>query len=336
MTYNGANGDTKTAMETTLWKDLADSAINPTNKSITNELLSADPNVIMEIANSIWYKKGLTVLPTFIADNQNYYNSPVNALDFSAPGSVDIINGWVSEKTHEKIKTILNEIPEDARMYLINAIYFKGTWLYKFDENATQLETFTLNDASTRQVKMMKQQQTFNYLSNPLFSAVEMPYGNGRFSMVVMVPAQDKSLNDLIAELNPTNWETWMESFVKEELVVHLPKFKFEFSNTLNVPLTNMGMGIAFDPLNADFSKITGYRDLYISIVLHKTFVDVNEAGTEAAAVTAVEISTVSLEGGGKVIPHFRVNKPFLFVIKEKETNALIFMGKMMYPAGQE
>lgn len=337
MTYNGAAGETKTGMETTLRKEgFTTAEINVMYKDLTDALLAVDPKVVMEIANSIWYRQNLPVLQPFIEDNMNYYNAEVNELNFDAPDAKDIINNWVSEKTHEKITKIINNIPEAAVMYLINAIYFKGTWMYEFEEDKTEEEEFYLSDNTYKAVLTMKQQGEFGYSENNLFSSVELPYGDGNYSMVVMVPEWDKTVNDIIAELNPENWQTWIGSFSKQEIVIHLPKFKFRFFDSLNTPLINMGMEDAFNPVNADFSGITGERNVFISRVLHKTYVEVNEEGTEAAAVTAVEVNLTTATGGGETIPHFRANKPFLFVIKEKDTNAIIFIGKVMFPIIEE
>ncbi len=332
MTYNGAEGATKEAMENTLNKEgLTVEEINEIYKNLISGLLSVDPKVVLEIANSIWHDESFTVEEEFININQAYYDAEVNALDFKAPDARDIINGWVADKTHEKIPEIIDFIHPNAVMYLINAIYFNGLWKYEFDEENTAGEDFQLNDGSTINVQTMAQQQNFNYLSNDIFSAAELFYGQGNYSMIILLPQNDKSVDDVLYELNSESWNLWLASMQEKELVIHLPKFKFEYSDSLNQALVNLGMGIAFT-WDADFSKINLYRDLKISRVLHKAFVEVNESGTEAAAVTAVEIVERTAEPGEDQIIHFVVNKPFLFVIKEKETNAIIFIGKVMKP----
>jgi serine protease inhibitor len=331
MTYNGADGATKEAMEATLNKEgLHVEEINEIYRNLINGLLSVDPKVILEIANSIWYRHDFYVEDDFINVNKDYYDAEVNSLDFMLPDAKDIINGWVAEKTHDKIPEIIDFIHPNAVMYLINAIYFNGLWKYEFDEEDTEDDEFWLNDGSYIYVPTMIQQENFNYFSNDIFTAAELCYGQGNYSMIILVPQADKSVNHVIEELNSENWNLWLAGFQEEEIVIHLPKFRFEFSDSLNQPLINLGMGIAFT-WDADFSKINPYKDLKISRVLHKTFVEVNEAGTEAAAVTAVEIIE-RVSGPGEQIIHFKVNKPFLFAIKEKETNAIIFIGKVMKP----
>ncbi|MCK4661619.1 MAG: serpin family protein [Bacteroidales bacterium] len=330
MTYNGADGDTKTAMEEALkLSGLTTDEINSNFKSLMNALVNLDPKVVLTIANSIWYRDSFDVLQDFIDVNQEYYDAEVSALNFSDPASVDIINNWVANKTNDKIKEIINCIPQDAVMYLINAIYFNGTWKYEFKEEDTTDDPFYLMDGSTKNVPMMHQEITVDYFSNDDFQAVDMYYGGEKYSMLVLLPKQDKSVNDIIAQLDDENWNSMINSFTElGDVIIGLPKFKFEYKNTLNDMLAKMGMGIAFNENLADFGKINPDYQLFISRVIHKTYVDVNEQGTEAAAVTAVEIGVTSFEPN----KNFIVNKPFIFVIKEKSTNAIIFMGKVVEP----
>ncbi|MBE9511919.1 MAG: serpin family protein, partial [Bacteroidetes bacterium] len=258
--------------------------------------------------------------------NQNYFYAEVSPLDFNNPEAVNTINNWVADKTNDKITEILDYIPADAVMYLINAIYFKGIWKYEFDESDTEEKPFYLSDGTTKDVPMMVQEASFNYFSNDIMQAVEMPYGAGNYSMVILLPQNNKTPDDIIDQLSNDNWNRWLSEFYEAgKAHIQLPKFKFEYKNKLNDELINMGMGIAFG--NADFSKINPNRDLFISRVLHKTFIEVNEEGTEAAAVTLVELRETSIAG-----ETFIVNKPFIFVIKEKYTNSIIFIGKVMEP----
>ena len=328
MTYNGAAGDTKEAMEKTLeLNGLTVDEINENYKMLIDALVSVDPKVLMSIANSIWYKHTFNVEQDFIDVNQNYFYAEVSPLDFYDPEAVNTINNWVADKTNDKITEILDEIPADAVMYLINAIYFKGIWKYEFDESDTEEKPFYLSDGTTKDVPMMVQEGSFNYLSNDILQAVEMPYGAGNYSMIILLPQSNKTADDIIDRLSNENWNRWLSEFYEAEKVqIHLPKFRFEYKNLLNDELKNMDMEIAFDPSNADFSKINSNGGLYISRVIHKSFIEVNEEGTEAAAVTLVEMFR---SGGGET---FIVNKPFIFVIKEKYTNSIIFMGKVMEP----
>ena len=328
MTYNGADNETKTAMEQALrLNGLTTDEINSSFKNIMNSLIGLDPKVTLDIANSIWYRENFHVEQNFIDVNKNYYNAEVNALDFGAPQAKDIINNWVAANTNNKIKKIIDELSTETVMILINAIYFKGNWKYKFEKDATDTKPFYLADGTTKNVLMMQQEGDFNYLSTDLFTAVELPYGDEKFSMLIMLPKQDKTTNDIINELNDNNWNTWLNSFEKtNDINVIIPKFKFKYDKILNDVLKNMGMEIAFMG-GADFSKINPSENLSISKVIHKTYVDVNEEGTEAAAVTAVLLDNCA--GQSNV---FNANKPFVFAIKEKSTNSILFIGKLANP----
>ncbi len=332
MTYNGAGGDTKEAMEKTLeLNGFTVDEINENYKMLIDALASVDPKVLMSIANSIWYKQTFNVEQDFIDVNQDYFYAEVSPLDFTNPDAVTTINNWVADKTKNKITEILDQIPAEAVMYLINAIYFKGIWKYEFDESETEEKPFYLSDGTTKDVPMMAQEGSFNYFSNDILQAVEMPYGAGNYSMIILLPQSNKTPDDIIDQLSNENWNRWLSEFYEAEKVqIHLPKFKFEYEDSLNNELINMGMEIAFSPYDADFSKINPLEQLYISRVIHKSFIEVNEEGTEAAAVTLVEISRIISEPETGI--HFYVNQPFIFAIKEKYTNTIIFMGKVMEP----
>jgi serpin B len=332
MTYNGADDETKTAMENTLeLQGMSVEEINGSYKTLIDELTSVDPDVAMEIPNSIWYENSFAVQDEFINTNHDYFYAEVNPLDFSNPASVDIINNWVADKTNDKITSILEEIDPMAIMFLINAVYFKGTWKYEFEEQNTTTGIFYLSNGTTTEVDMMKQRETFNYYSNELFEAVDLQYGGGNFSMVVLLPKDGFGPDDIVNELNEDNWSTWMENFSEMDIQLSMPKFKLEYEKELNQALIDLGMGVAFDPVNADFSKINPNAQLYIDFVKHKTFIDVNEEGTEAAAVTIVGIIYTSV-GDEETPYYFNVNKPFVFAIKERDTRSIIFMGKVMVP----
>jgi serine protease inhibitor len=329
MTYNGAEGATKTAFEVALRNQgLSRDEINNIHKTLLAYLLQADPKVVLEIANSIWYKQGFDVLQEFIDLNKNYYGAEVRDLNFSDPTSKDIINAWVASKTHEKIKNILDNIPDSAVMYLINAIYFNGLWSKQFDSKNTYTSTFTKADKLTTQVKFMKMQEKVAYLKNDLFSAVELFYGNEKFSMCFIRPNDDKTISDVSIGLNLDTYKTWMTGLVNQEVIVNIPKFKFGYKELLNDPLKDMGLGIAFTDM-ADFTGINPGGNLLISRVIHQSFVDVNEKGTEAAAATVVEVGLTSV---GPIIPVFKADKPFIFIIREKSSNAILFMGKVGSP----
>jgi serine protease inhibitor len=329
MTYNGAEGETKTAMEEALRVNgFIPDEINQSYQSLMKALLEADPKVTIEIAQSIWYRLGYNVLNDFKTINETYYNAEVNELDFSRSNAKDVINGWIEEKTHDKIKDMIKEIDPSHVMFLVNAIYFNGEWKSQFELKNTQKREFVRENGPSIQVDMMQKTDSVNYLSNDLFSAVEMPYGRGNFNMVVMLPNEGMKCNDIIEALTPENWTIMMRSFVMtKDVSIWLPKFKDEYEVKLNDVLTAMGMGIAFTEA-ADFSGINGEGGIYIDYVQHNTFIDVNEKGTEAAAATVVAIKEYAMP----LNPEFHVTRPFIFAITEKETGAILFIGRMVEP----
>ena len=334
MAYNGAEGDTKTEMEKTLkLNGLSVDEINSSYKNLIAALQSLDEDVVFELANAIYYADIFNVKPNFLQTNQNYYNAEINELDFSSPAAVETINSWVKTKTHDKIQKIINNLSPDDRMVLLNAIYFNGTWASEFDDKGTHMVPFYFSANNSEEVATMKKEDKLDYTKNNLFSAVKIPYGNGQYKMVVLLPENNKTSQDVIDELTHSNWKNWMNSFeTKDRVVVSMPRFKFAFEQGLNSVLFNMGMKKAFQPFFADFSKISD-EDVYISSVRHKSYIDVNETGTEAAAVTSITFTTTSAGPGDQVEKiYFTVNKPFVFAITEKDTGAILFIGEVQKP----
>ena len=257
MTYNGSAGTTRDAMEETLrLKGLTDVEINDGYKEIIDQLLDLDPKVIMEIANSIWYREGFEVETEFINTNKEHFYAEIRELDFSRPDAKDIINQWVSDHTNELIEEIINSIPPQAVMYLINAIYFKGTWTYEFDPEDTEQRTFVTGDGTEISAEAMRQETTLNYFSNDKLQLVELPYGGEQYSMLVFLPGINYTCEDILADLNRPNLSSWTEQFSEANVLVQLPRFKFEFFKKLKDPLSEMGMGVAFSEL-ADFTGST-------------------------------------------------------------------------------
>lgn len=328
MTWTGAKGNTADEMAEMLgFADMNTQEIKEVYKVLLNYLISSDPKAVLEIANSIWYRQGFSVIPSFLQDNQNYFNAEVNAADFSLPATVDLINNWVSDNTHGKIKSIVSQIDPATVMFLINATYFKGDWTYRFEEENTHTSDFNLASGSSVQVDMMKQEADLETLSNNLVQGVRLPYGNGRFYMLALLPANGNSIKDVLDQLDESTWQEWMGEFTQtNSLDLYLPKFKFKFKKPLRDMLLTLGMEDAFSPGIADFTGINAQGDLYVSEVQHKTFIDVNEKGTEAAAVTSVVINVTS------VGPYLSFNQPFLFFIVEKHTGFVIFSGKVAEP----
>lgn len=330
MALNGASGTTYDAMKSTLeFSSLTKQQINETYQSLIGLLTKSDPKVTFNIANSIWYKNTFNFKKEFIDINKKYFNAEVESLDFTNNNSVNIINNWVNEKTNGKISKIVEKIPQNIIMYLINAIYFKGTWKYEFNKKSTQQDIF--NDINGNQItcNMMAQKNKFLYYSNSDLQIIDLPYGNENFSMVVILPVWGKNVNEVIEQLDKNTWNNYLSNLKKEEGTIQLPKFKLENKYLLNKVLKQLGMEIAFDKGKADFTNMNKSGGIYIDEVLHKTFVQVDEEGTEATAVTSVSFGVTSAGGNGFLM---RVDRPFVFIIKEKNSNSILFMGKVIKP----
>ncbi|MCX7737707.1 MAG: serpin family protein [Candidatus Kapabacteria bacterium] len=333
MTYNGSNGETKEAMKRTLgFPDLSDLEINQSYKSLIELFTTLDEKVAFNLANSIWYRDDFSVENEFIELNKKYFNAEVSALNFMSPIAKDIINKWCEEKTKGRIKEVIDNIPDYAVMYLINAIYFKGDWQSKFDKKYTKEQDFFKNDGRSYKVKMMmKSDSNFRYFANEKFQAIDLPYSRGDYAMTVILPNQGYNLNNLIKEFNQENYNLWISSFKKRYGHLAMPKFKLDFKRSFKDILSDMGMSIAFSEGLADFSRINKSIKLFISEVLHKSFLEVNEEGTEAAAVTVVEISYTSIGDEFRMT----VNRPFLLVIRETKNNTILFLGKIVEPKSE-
>ena len=306
---------------------LSQEEINQTYQSLMELLPCQDTDVLFQIANSIWYRENYPVQNTFIDVNQTFFDAVIREMDFSKPEAIDIINGWISDHTCGKIKDALDFIPPDVVMYLIDAIYFKGSWLFEFDPGNTHAAAFMTPFGSQTCQMMFHPEATLMYFRTGDFQAVDLPYGNGKFSMSVFLPAESRSVDEFIAQFTDASWKQWIFQFDSTTIELGLPKFKMEYGTLLNDALTALGMGVAFTGA-ADFSGINPNGDLYISRVIHKTFVDVNEEGTEAAAVTIVEM----LESSAVTAISMIVNRPFVFVIWDHTTGAILFMGKITEP----
>ena len=332
MTRNGAAGSTLEAMTNTLgFSGMSETDINESYKYIVETFSTLDPKVKMQIANSIWYRNDFSVEQPFVLTNQQYFDAEVTKLDFSSPTAVSTINGWVSNKTNKLIPEIIDAIPAEAVMYLVNAVYFKGVWKYQFEAKNTVQKPFTLSNGTVVQVPSMAQHESLKYYKGTGFEAIELPYNQGNYTMIVLLPDAGKKVNDIIPQLSLEKWNTWSSQFNETDIQLQLPKFKYEYNEKQMKPiLTDMGMGVAFNSDLADFKRINTQGGLYISRVMHKTFIETNEEGTEAAAVTAVEVGVTSVGPDQPV--YFTVNRPFVYFIQEKSTGTILFIGTVMNP----
>ncbi len=330
MTLNGARGATQDAMGQTLgFTGMTNDQINTTYAELIDGLTNLDPTVQMQIANSIWYSPILQVEQDFKDVNTTYFNAQIRSLNFSAPGAAGIINGWVSDATHGKIPTIVPDpIPDSILMYLINAVYFKGSWTHQFDPANTHGGTFHLSNGSTVPCEMMSTKDTVSHSISGELTVVDLPYGMAGFSMTILLPPQGISVDQFIADLSAEKVAAWTTSLSTSEVKLYMPKFKLTYKETLNGVLKQLGMGIAFSDA-ADFTGIDKRGNLAISEVLHKTFIQVDEEGTEAAAVTSVGVGATAIGPG---IPTIMLDRPFVYIIREQASGTILFIGKLAQP----
>jgi serine protease inhibitor len=331
MTLNGAAGETFEAMLSALRLDGKEiGQINETYLKLMSEMVGVDERVILEVANSVWVEKHLQVRQPFMDDLRTWYKAEARSFDANDPGAVTEVNNWIAGKTHDKIKDMLDGFDDGVAMLLINAVYFNGKWKYRFDEGDTKDGPFFPSSATPENVPMMHQDQDLKTASIDGFTLVDLPYGQGNFSMLVALPDEGMPAAELTGKINQARWNAWLEQLGTNihSVELSMPRFKFGYKKLLNEDLINLGMGVAFTGA-ADFSKISD-QGLMITSVLHQSFIETSEEGTEAAAATVVEMGTTSVnpESNRKI----DINRPFLFFIHENSTGTILFMGKVADP----
>ena len=337
MTANGAAGATRDSMLAALQLGgVSLDTVNRAYRGVIDLLSGLDRSVTFTLANSIWYRTGVTPGPAFLDDVRTWFGATVQALDFTSPAAAPTINRWVSAQTGGKIPAIVDSpIPDGAIMYLINAIYFKGSWTQQFDPSLTHDGPFTLRGGAAVQAPLMTHADPApaRYYQGDGVTVVDLPYGGRAWSMTIVLPDAPAGIDSLPAGLTATRWNAWMAGLDSEGIVVTMPKFTLTFDASLEAALTSLGMGIAFcDADNADFSRLIPGAlpgQVCISKVKHKTYVNVDEEGTEAAAATSVEITVTAEPAGPRRVV---VDRPFLVAIRERLTGTILFLGRVMDP----
>lgn len=331
MTSNGAVGDTYNEISEALRTDkMTLDEINEAYQSMHYDLESLDPRVKLNIANSTWANEGFDVKNAFSDDVETYYDAEAYTRDFSKGKTVDEINDWAAKKTENKIKKVLDQIDPAARMFLLNAIYFKGDWKNEFDKKLTQEADFYMSSNQTVKCDMMTTESDFAYYAGDQIQMVDLPYGNESFSMSIILPGEGYDLSQLIQDLDTDKWDKWVRKLDKRELIVKMPSLELRYERVLNEDLQKLGMEKPFVGGLADFGNLTDEK-VNISFVKHDSFLKIDEKGTEAAAVTTVGIELTSA-GGGNQTPIMRVDRPYLLVIREQSTDNLLFVGKILNP----
>ncbi|MBD2676155.1 MULTISPECIES: serpin family protein [Nostoc] len=331
MTYNGASGSTQQAMAKTLeLQGMNLSEINSAYAAILKQLLeNPDAKVQLKIANSLWANQEVKFQPDFLQRTENFYQAKVSNLNFQDPTATTTINDWVKANTAGKIDKIVQKIEPDQVLFLINAIYFKGNWTNEFDKNQTNEQPFYITSGRQKPHPMMSQEGDYRYYENEQFQAVSLPYGkDGKLSFYIFLPKQNSNLKAFSQNLNVENWEKWMTQFNKQKGFIRLPRFKTEYDVTLNNTLKALGMEEAFSN-KANFSGMG--KNFAISQVKHKTFLEVNEEGTQAAAATSVGIVATSLRQEPEPF-RMIVDRPFFCAIRDNQTGSVLFMGSIVEP----
>lgn len=332
MTYNGAAGETEKVMARTLKLDeMTLDEINQATAGLMKHIKNPEQKTELTIANSLWAKQGVPFKEDFLTRNRQFFGAEVASLNFSDPQALQTINDWVNRNTEGKISKIIDNISLQDVMFLINAIYFNGVWQKPFDKNLTKDAPFYLLSGGQKQFPMMSQSSAYYHYQGDKFQAVNIPYGYGRTSLYLFLPAKDSSLGDFLKGLSQRNWEHWMKSFCRKPGDIKIPRFKMDYDRMLNEPLAALGMGVAFSG-GADFSKMLSGGGLFISYVRHKAVVEVNEEGTKAAAATVVAMAESRMICPGP--PHFTftADRPFLMAIRDNPSGAILFMGVVGEP----
>lgn len=328
MAMNGARGETWDQMRDVLgYRTLEQPSINEAYHGLIELLPGLDPATETTIANSVWHDHGFVLEPDFVHTVRESFDAEVASLDFANPSAPDRINDWVAHATRQRIPSIIDDIPPLAVAYLVNAIYFKASWRERFDPAETRDDRFTTGAGARIDVRMMNRSGNLAVSTGPGFQMADLPYGNGAYSMTLLLPDQGTDLDTLVEALNPSVWRTALGQLSSRPATIALPRMSFEVQARLKSPLMAMGMTLPFMDGFADFSGMSrAGRQLYISDVVHKTRIEVDEDGTEAAAATGVEISVVSMP------PTLRFDRPFILAIRESLSGTILFLGRVNRP----
>jgi serpin B len=333
VTYAGARGETAGQMAATLHFTLEQERLHPALGALLHALNvgGKEQGYQLSIANALWAQKGHPFLPEFVALVRDNYRAGLEEVDFvrATEESRQTINAWVERETQDKIKNLLQEgvLSSDTRLVLTNAIYFKGNWASQFPKDRTQDGPFQVTAQEKVTVPFMSQTGKFNYLDGGSFLALELPYKGKDLAMVVLLPKKAHGMADFEKTLTANNLNEWLGRLQENEVAVALPRFKMTSEFSLAETLAAMGMPLPFSA-GADFSGLDGMKDLFVSAVVHKAFVDVNEEGTEAAAATGV----VATLAAARINPVFRADHPFVLLIRDRRTGSILFLGRVTDP----
>ena len=332
MAGNGAAGETRAEMQRVLKTGgLTAKALNGAESDL-NQSLNSQTNVILDLANAIWYKEGFHLKPGFVSDNQDFFSAKLGGVDFGKPESAQTINDWADKSTRGKIKQVVQyPFPPLTRVILANAIYFKGKWEHPFDKKETKPHAFHLAGDGEKQVPMMWQHRHFGYQENDDFQAVRLGYAGRRLEMIVFLPKTNSNPQTILTRLNADSWQDdILSQFADREGTLVFPKFELKYEVQLKNWLIALGMRSAFGK-DANFSAMAE-EPLFVSEVKQKSFVEVNEEGTVAAAVTGVHMTALGVMREPEKPFEMIVDRPFFFVIEDGQTQSILFMGVVSDP----
>jgi serpin B len=335
ITYNGADGGTKTAMEKALeLQGISLDQLNRANNAALVNMENPGRKVKTDVANFVWVRKGIPFEKAFLETSRDFYKAEVNELDFSAPNAASVINDCVRKKTRGNIDGVVETFKPNDILVLLNTVYFRGKWSHSFDPSKTKQSEFTLADGSKKLVPMMQEKMKVRSYSGDNFQAVNLPYGKCRLSMYVFLPNKDSSLQDFLNNLNQNNWDKWVSSFSEpREIPVELPRFamKYDSHDDIKRALSTMGMGVLFDREHADLRKASPLardksNNVYVDEIAQQAVIEVNEKGTKAYAVSFELFAALGIERG------FIADRPFFFAIRDNKTGVILFMGTVWDP----
>ena len=331
MLSNGAKGETLNQINALLGtKDIPLEEQNSAISAINQYLISADSKTSVAIANSQWIDDDLKVKDEYVQTNAKWLNAETRNQDLATAKTMNDINSWCDKNTKGCIKKILDQpLSENCRLGLINALYFKGMWAEKFNKDQTREEDFTNYDGAKSKVKMMHQTEIFLAYEGKDVDMAEFDYGNGRFCMDVILPHEGKKLDECLKEFSSSTFFEYVKESRERDVIVSMPRMEIDFNTSLIQPLIDMGMKNAFMGGLADFSGISDYDKLFIDKFIQATYIKVDEEGTEAAAVTAAFFNKNSAADQEPSPLIFNMNRPFAFIIREKDSNTILFMGKV-------
>lgn len=325
---NGANGNTQAEiMKALSMSGTSLSMLNETYKAIINTASRHDSQTKVNIANCVAVNKQVTLKDSYKETMQSLYNANVESLDFASSKALSNINGWCSKQTDGMIPKIVDRLDPNATAVLMNAVYFNGTWADKFDKNDTKTENFRGYTRDIKKVPMMHQEGKFSYTDNKDFSAVTLPYGNGSYSMTVILPAEGKSTTNILNSLDAKTLEQTQYDMKECVVDLKLPRFTTTTETQLNKPIATLGATSMFESGKADFSNMTDYA-MFVSTMLQKAKIEVSEEGTKAAAVTAAIMTMSALQPEEPRHVTFHANRPFIYLITERNSKAIFFIGQ--------